>query len=176
MLPGSLKMMFNSFKNNASILWMYIQRKNKLNQLDIAADELKFYTKSQIFLHYLHNESKKHPVSATNCLSEIYLQTKFSDWNFVPGNRNLADLCTQPTCIKKITENGTCTNGPMFFIQCRYLFKQFWCPLRDKNNSILQLSFETQSLFNILFICLFCFCLFTKQMEFICSKDFSNEN
>ena len=39
----------------------------------------------------------------------------------------------------------------------RYLSKQFWCPLYGTKNSILQLSFETQSSF-WLFVC-FCFCL-----------------
>ena len=43
-----------------------IQMKEKIcGQLDIPADELKFYTDSEIVWHYLQNESKKYPVLIT---------------------------------------------------------------------------------------------------------------
>ena len=57
-----------------------IRTKEKiLSQLDIAVGEVKFYTDSQIVLHYLQNESKKHPVFITNRLDEIRLHSKFSE-------------------------------------------------------------------------------------------------
>ena len=70
-----------------------IQMKEKfLRQLDIAVDKVRFYTDSQIVLHYLQNENKKHSVFITNGLNEIQLHSKFIEWNFVPRNKNPADL------------------------------------------------------------------------------------
>ena len=109
MLPGSLKIVFSSFKkqihHNPKIrayncgIW-HSDEKQNLSQLDIAADEVKFYTDSQIFLHYLQNESRKRPVSITNFLNEIHLQSKFTDWNFVSGNRSLV-ICTLNLLVSK---------------------------------------------------------------------------
>ena len=57
-----------------------IRTKEKiLSQLDITVDKVKFYTDSQIVLHYLQNENKKHPVFITNRLDEIRLHSKFSE-------------------------------------------------------------------------------------------------
>ena len=57
----------------------------------------------------------------------------------------------------------------------RDLSKQFWWPLYNTKNSIFQLSFKTQSS-SIYIFCLFCFCLFSQLLEFICSRVFSNQN
>ena len=63
-----------------------------LRQLDIAVDKVRFYADSHIVLHYLQNENKKHSVFITNSLNEIQLHSKFIEWNFVPRNKNPADL------------------------------------------------------------------------------------
>ena len=89
-------------------------KKKLLSQLNTAADEVNFYSDSQIVLHYLENESKKHPVFVTNRLNEILPHSNFSEWNFVPGTKNPADLCTRPSCIKQITENGIWQMIPHF--------------------------------------------------------------
>ena len=99
-------------------------KEKNLSQLDVAVDEVKFYTDSQIVLHYLQNESKKHPVFIANRLNEIRLHSKLSEWNFVPGNKSPTDLCTRPSCIKQITENSICTNAPTFL----YSDKSFILP------------------------------------------------
>ena len=54
----------------AVVLSIRMKEKN-LSQLDIAVDEVKFYIDSQIVLHYLSNESKKHSVFIINHLNEI---------------------------------------------------------------------------------------------------------
>lgn len=61
MLPGFFKTLFSPFKRQT-----HRNLKEKIcGQLDIAADELKFYTYSQIVWHYLQNESKKDAVLIT---------------------------------------------------------------------------------------------------------------
>ena len=85
-----------------------------LSQSDIAANRVKFYTDSQIVLHYLQNKSKEHPVFISNHLKEIQLNSKFSEWNLVPGNKSPADLCTWLSHIKQITKNSIRANDPTF--------------------------------------------------------------
>ena len=108
MLPGSLKIVFSPFKKQMhhrayGCGIKFSDERKILSQLDTVVDEVKFYTDSQIVLHYLHSESEKHPVFITNRLNEIRLRSTFSEWNFVPGNKNPADFCTRPSCIKQIT-------------------------------------------------------------------------
>ena len=117
----------------AVVLSIRMKEKN-LSQLDIAVDEVKFYIDSLIVLHYLSNESKKHSVFITNHLNEIWLHSKFSEWNFVPGNKNPANLWTRPSCINQITENTIWTNGPAFlYSNMNPLFpqKQFWLKMKN---------------------------------------------
>ena len=108
MLPGSLKIVFSPFKkqmhHRAYDCRIKLSDERKiLSQLDIVVDEAKFYNDSQIVLNYIHSESEKHTVFITNRLNEIRLRSTFSKWNFVPGNKNLNDFCTRPSCIKQIT-------------------------------------------------------------------------
>ena len=63
---------------------------------------------------------QKHPVFITNCLNEIHLHSKFGEWNFVPWNKNPADLCTRPNCIKQIPEKNLWKNGHTFLYSDEY--------------------------------------------------------
>ena len=123
MLPGSFKIVFSPFKNKCititklelmTVVFSIWVKEKILSQSDFAANGMTFYTDSQIVLHYLQNESKKHTAFISNRLKEIQLNSKFSEWNFVPGNKSPADLYTWPSRIKKITKNSIRANDPTF--------------------------------------------------------------
>ena len=90
-------------------------------------------------------------------------------------------LKNRSICVTYLKENVKFPIAHMHKVQV--LFKQFWCLLHGTKNTILQLSFESQSsLYIFLFICLFfffvsfCFFLFTELLEFVCSNDFSDKS
>ena len=67
-------------------------------------------------------------------------------------------LKNRSICVTYLKENVKFPIAHMHKVQV--LFKQFWCLLHGTKNTILQLSFESQSsLYIFLFICLFFFLL-----------------
>lgn len=71
-----------------------------------------FWVDSQIVLNYIKNTSRKFPTFVMNRLNEIRLNSNISDWNFISGNQNPADLCTRYTPFSILKSNKTWFYGP----------------------------------------------------------------
>ena len=59
----------------------------KFSKLNVRVD-------SQIVLKYIQNTNRHFLVFIMSRLNEVRLNSNISDWKFIPGNLNRADLCT----------------------------------------------------------------------------------
>ena len=86
------------------------------NALDIPIDETCFYSDSQAVLGYLSNTTRRFFVYVSNRVARVLSSSTASQWFFVPGENNPADLGTRSLEAHKLNES-TWLKGPdsLFF-------------------------------------------------------------
>ena len=60
-------------------------------ELDLPIQQTKYWTDSEIVLHYLKNEKRRFQTYVANHVEEIRENSHPNDWNHVPGALNPAD-------------------------------------------------------------------------------------
>ena len=81
------------------------------NEFDISLNESYFWVDSQLVLKYISNETKRFQVYVGNRVSEIRELSDVSQWNFITGAENPADILTKP--LKSMNSHKWFT-GPEF--------------------------------------------------------------
>ena len=66
-----------------------------VEHLDTHIDSMKYYTDSKVVLGYICNESRRFFIYVANRVERIRRFTTPSQWNYVPTDRNPADLATR---------------------------------------------------------------------------------
>ena len=85
-----------------------------LEELDLPISEVKLWSDSQIVIKYIKNTSKKFSLFVMNRLNEIRLNSNISEWKYVPGSENPADMCTRYIPLLELSTNTTWVKGPSF--------------------------------------------------------------
>ncbi|XP_048747853.2 uncharacterized protein LOC125660050 [Ostrea edulis] len=83
--------------------------------MDINIDVVKFYTDSKIVLGYLHNETRRFYVYVANRVQHIRQLTCPDQWQYVPTQKNPADLATRSVPADKMS-NSIWLKGPKEFL------------------------------------------------------------
>ena len=76
-----------------------------------------FWTDSQIVLGYLNNEARKFKIFVANRVQEIQDASSPSQWRYIPGPNNPADLASRGVSAGKLMEHGLWYHGPQFLKQ-----------------------------------------------------------
>ncbi|XP_056002772.1 uncharacterized protein LOC125674273 [Ostrea edulis] len=87
--------------------------------MDINIDVVKFYTDRKIVLGYLHNETRRFYVYVANRVQHIRQLTYPDQWQYVPTQKNPADLATRSVPADKMS-NSICLKGPKEFLDGRH--------------------------------------------------------
>ena len=88
--------------------------------IDIKVESVMFYTDSKIVLGYLYNETRRFYVYVTNRVQHIRETTSPDQWQYVPTQKNPADLATRCLTADKINDS-IWIKGPKEFLdqQCK---------------------------------------------------------
>ncbi|PFX12233.1 hypothetical protein AWC38_SpisGene23847 [Stylophora pistillata] len=94
-------------------------RLNKMlrEELDLCIRETKYWTDSEIVLHYLRNEKRRFQTYVANRVEEIRENSKPDDWNHVPGTLNPADDVSRGLNPSQLSSNHRWLRGPEFLWQ-----------------------------------------------------------
>ena len=71
----------------------------------IKISKLNVWVDSQIVLKYIQNTNRHFLVFIMSRLNEVRLNSNISDWKFIPGNLNRADLCTWYNPLSQLKTN-----------------------------------------------------------------------
>ena len=71
----------------------------------IKFSKLNVWVDSQIVLKYIQNTNRHFLVFIMSRLNEVRLNSNISDWKFIPGNLNRADLCTWYNSFSQLKTN-----------------------------------------------------------------------
>ena len=66
-----------------------------VREMVLHTDKIFMWTDSQVTLCYIRNEQKRFSNYVMNRTYEIRERTEVKDWNYVPGELNVADVCTR---------------------------------------------------------------------------------
>lgn len=92
-------------------------RETITKEIDYNIPTTYFWTDSMLNLQYINNEQKRFKVFVGNRVAEILEHSKRSQWRFVPGKSNPADLATRGTNVEETDPNSRWLNGPSFLLQ-----------------------------------------------------------
>jgi len=94
-------------------------RLNKMlrEELDLCIQDTKYWTDSEIVLHYLKNEKRRFQTCVANRVEEIRGNSRPDDWNHVPGSLNPADDVSRGLNPLELTLNHRWLRGPEFLWQ-----------------------------------------------------------
>ncbi|XP_064472910.1 uncharacterized protein LOC135387742 [Ornithodoros turicata] len=84
-----------------------------VNELDVSLDAIKFYTDSRVVLGYICNESRRFYVYVSNRVERIRRSSHPDQWNYVPSEKNPADVATRTVSAGRLAET-TWLTGPDF--------------------------------------------------------------
>ncbi|XP_064461872.1 uncharacterized protein LOC135372079 [Ornithodoros turicata] len=84
-----------------------------VNELDVSLDAIKFYTDSRVVLGYICNESRRFYVYVSNRVERIRRSSHPDQWNYVPSDKNPADVATRTVSAGRLAET-TWLTGPDF--------------------------------------------------------------
>ena len=76
-----------------------------------------FWSDSKAVLKYIYNENKHFPVYVMHRLDEIRSNSSINDWNYIPTNLNISDLCTRPIDFTDFINKRDYLSGPRFLLQ-----------------------------------------------------------
>jgi hypothetical protein len=82
--------------------------------LDIKVNESIFFTDSEIVLHYISNEEKRHCVFVANRISTIRSGSTAAQWHYVPSAYNPADELSRGLSAREILDDKRWLQGPEF--------------------------------------------------------------
>ena len=85
-----------------------------VKEMDWKFDTVYFWTDSMINLQYINNSHQRFKVFVGNRVGEIYESSESSQWRFVPGKLNPADLTTRGTSMQEADKRSIWLNGPTF--------------------------------------------------------------
>ncbi|XP_048751486.2 uncharacterized protein LOC125663228 [Ostrea edulis] len=86
-----------------------------LEHLDIHIDSVKYYTDSKVVLGYICNESRRFYTYVANRVQRIRKFTTPNQWNYVPTDRNPADLATRCLPAAEL-QDSTWLQGPNYLV------------------------------------------------------------
>src|SRR5678815_4962758 len=101
------------------------------DELDMNIREEYFWIGSEIVLQYIKNESKRFKRFVHNRVNYIRSQTDISQWNYVPGKLNIADIASKGISVNEFLNNKLWSTGPEFL----YKDKAQW-PEQNKENKL----------------------------------------
>nr|XP_022305787.1 uncharacterized protein LOC111112553 [Crassostrea virginica] len=87
--------------------------------IDVKVESVMFYTDSKIVLGYLYNETRRFYVYVTNRVQHIRETTSPDQWQYVPTQKNPADLATRCLTADKINDS-IWIKGPKEFLDQQY--------------------------------------------------------
>ena len=120
-------------------------RLNKMlrEELDLPIQSTKFWTDSEIVLHYLKNERRRFQTYVANRVEEIRGNSQPDDWNHVPGVLNPADDASRGLNPSELNLDHRWLRGPEFLWQP----ESFWpnASLREVPDEGLELKKETHA-------------------------------
>ena len=67
-----------------------------LSETNFNVKNISFWSDSKAVLKYIYNENKHFPVYVMHRLDEIRSNSSINDWNYIPTNLNISDVCTRP--------------------------------------------------------------------------------
>ena len=83
-------------------------------ELELNIDRTLFWTDSEIVLHYLKNEKRRHQTFVANRVEEIREHSPVYDWNYVKGTLNPADYVPRGLTPSALTADHSWLREPDF--------------------------------------------------------------
>jgi len=81
-------------------------------EMELEISLTRYYTDSQIVLAYIQNTQKRLKTFVANRVSQIHCQSKASEWRFIPGKKNPADMMTRGMSPAELMKNNIWIEGP----------------------------------------------------------------
>ena len=88
-----------------------------LSETNFNVKNIYFWSDSKAVLKYIYNENKHFPVYVMHRLDEIQSNSSINDWNYIPTNLNISDLCTRPIDFTDFINKRDYLSGPRFLLQ-----------------------------------------------------------
>ena len=88
-----------------------------LSETNFNVKKIYFWGDSKAVLKYIYNENKHFPVYVMHRLDEIRSNSSINDWNYIPTNLNISDLCTRPIDFTDFINKRDYLSGPRFLLQ-----------------------------------------------------------
>ena len=88
-----------------------------LDQLEFPVSTVRLCSDSQIIIKCIRNTSKKFPVFVMSRLHEIRLNRTITEWNYVRGSENPADMSIRYTPLQQLLPESVWINGPSLLYQ-----------------------------------------------------------
>ena len=85
-----------------------------VEEIDHKFQAIYFWTDSMLNIQYINNEHRRFKVFVGNRIAEIRESSKPSQWRFVPGKLNPADLATRGANMEEADKGSTWLSGPSF--------------------------------------------------------------
>ena len=88
-------------------------RKLITKEITLQLDQIIFWTDSTINLQYINSDEGRFKTFVCNRIAEIRRHSEPSQWHFVPGTQNPADIATRGSTLKELS-SSLWKNGPEF--------------------------------------------------------------
>lgn len=112
-------------------------------ELDLCIQDTRYWTNSEIVLHYLKNERHQLQTYVANQVEEIRGNSKPDEWNHVPGSLNPADDVSWGLNPSELSLNHCWLKGPDFLWQLESLWPN--ADLKEVPDSSLELNKEAHT-------------------------------
>lgn len=117
-------------------------RMNKMlrEELDLPIQESRYWTDSEIVLHYLKNRTRRFQTFVANRIEEIKENSLLEEWSHVPGTLNPADDASRGKDPSELTPDHRWLHGPDFL----WMPEARWpnCDVADVPEEILEIKGE----------------------------------
>ena len=90
-----------------------------IQEIDFSIEKVECWSDSMLTLQYIQDQSHRFQIYVANRVSQILERTSSTDWNFIGGVRNPADVCSRgvfhPTQLLETDKHGqNWWSGPEF--------------------------------------------------------------
>ena len=88
-----------------------------IEQFEFSFNSVSLYSDSKVTLNCISNTSRKFPPFVMNRLNEIRNNSQVTEWKYIPGSLNPADMCTRYRSFQYLSPSSVWIKGPDFLYQ-----------------------------------------------------------